>query len=434
MIRAGSPNTQGSKTSLSNNHKVDEESEEDDKVLLLEEEEEEEEEVGEEVDDNSNSNSRVMIKINGSSSSTSTVEEDDKKGPNSSGSVRPYNRSKMPRLRWTPDLHLCFVHAVERLGGQERATPKLVLQMMNIKGLSIAHVKSHLQMYRSKKIDESNQAAMSNQGIFSDNGRDNIYNLSQLPMLQGYNHQRPPFSLRYGDPSWRGHSNQAYAPYNVGTSSSERSRNGLNFSSLPERMIFSSSNSNIFQGQMSNWRNQQTLKKTPIILSHQSNGSSSCQSTSRPIRSNMELNLAISPIQQVVPRDQGKDHQRSNSSNFLKPYSNIIDIKQGSTTTTSNHLKRKAMDLDLSLALAHPKDIDNNDPLTKKNTKDKEVIIGSSDKLLSLSLQYPPPPLLLSSSSEHDNQFIISKLKEGDASSSRMNNKQQTRTSLDLTL
>uniref|UniRef100_A0ACD5ZKQ9 Uncharacterized protein n=2 Tax=Avena sativa TaxID=4498 RepID=A0ACD5ZKQ9_AVESA len=68
-------------------------------------------------------------------------------------SVRPYNRSKLPRLRWTPDLHMAFIHAVERLGGQERATPKLVLQMMNVRGLSIAHVKSHLQMYRSKKLD-----------------------------------------------------------------------------------------------------------------------------------------------------------------------------------------------------------------------------------------------------------------------------------------
>ncbi|KAM3295699.1 hypothetical protein ACQJBY_038159 [Aegilops geniculata] len=71
--------------------------------------------------------------------------------------VRQYNRSKLPRLRWTPDLHMAFIRAVERLGGQERATPKLVLQMMNVRGLSIAHVKSHLQMYRSKKLDHEGQ-------------------------------------------------------------------------------------------------------------------------------------------------------------------------------------------------------------------------------------------------------------------------------------
>ncbi|CAK7351383.1 unnamed protein product [Dovyalis caffra] len=78
-----------------------------------------------------------------------------------SATVRPYVRSKMPRLRWTPDLHHSFVHAVERLGGEDRATPKMVLQIMDVKGLTISHVKSHLQMYRSMKHEQMIQEAAS---------------------------------------------------------------------------------------------------------------------------------------------------------------------------------------------------------------------------------------------------------------------------------
>lgn len=121
--------------------------------------------------------------------------------------VRQYNKSELPRLRWTPELHRYFVQTVEILGGRNRkfppsfclfvycygvlalfsvrtgifsqklfqrereravcvicpywnflllssenwlvaeATPKRILQMMGVKGLKISHIKSHLQVY-----------------------------------------------------------------------------------------------------------------------------------------------------------------------------------------------------------------------------------------------------------------------------------------------
>ncbi|XP_042464339.1 probable transcription factor KAN2 isoform X3 [Zingiber officinale] len=59
--------------------------------------------------------------------------------------------ARAPRMRWTTNLHARFAHAVELLGGHERATPKSVLELMDVKDLTLAHVKSHLQMYRTVK-------------------------------------------------------------------------------------------------------------------------------------------------------------------------------------------------------------------------------------------------------------------------------------------
>ncbi|KAK3042911.1 hypothetical protein RJ639_001184, partial [Escallonia herrerae] len=126
------------------------------KNIKVEDDQDEEEDV--------DHNSGRILPKNGASSSSSNVEENGKKA-----TVRQYSRSINPRLRWTPDLHLCFIQAMERLGGQDRATPKLVLQLMNVKGLSISHVKSHLQMHRSKRIDDPNQGGEAKRRSFETN-------------------------------------------------------------------------------------------------------------------------------------------------------------------------------------------------------------------------------------------------------------------------
>ncbi|KAJ8759672.1 hypothetical protein K2173_009760 [Erythroxylum novogranatense] len=80
-----------------------------------------------------------------------------------------------PRLRWTADLHERFVDAVTQLGGANKATPKAIMRTMNVKGLTLFHLKSHLQKYRlgkqsGKDMDEAPKDGLSGSYILGSPG------------------------------------------------------------------------------------------------------------------------------------------------------------------------------------------------------------------------------------------------------------------------
>ncbi|KAK9691704.1 hypothetical protein RND81_09G213400 [Saponaria officinalis] len=60
-------------------------------------------------------------------------------------------QSNTPRMRWTQELHEAFTDAVSHLGGCENASVEGILQLMNVEGLTIYHVKTHLQKYRTAR-------------------------------------------------------------------------------------------------------------------------------------------------------------------------------------------------------------------------------------------------------------------------------------------
>ncbi|XP_006583478.1 transcription repressor KAN1-like isoform X2 [Glycine soja] len=92
---------------------------------------------------------------------------------------------RAPRMRWTSSLHNRFLHAVELLGGHERATPKSVLELMDVKDLTLAHVKSHLQMYRTVKNTDKPAASSDGDEDFMSLTVPNDQNKNFLPNQRG---------------------------------------------------------------------------------------------------------------------------------------------------------------------------------------------------------------------------------------------------------
>ncbi|VFQ91520.1 unnamed protein product [Cuscuta campestris] len=84
-----------------------------------------------------------------------------------------------PRLKWTTDLHERFIEAVNQLGGADKATPKSVLKLMGIQGLTLYHLKSHLQKYRLSKNLHQQANSGSNKTTSGGSRADTIYDANE---------------------------------------------------------------------------------------------------------------------------------------------------------------------------------------------------------------------------------------------------------------
>ncbi|KAI4364760.1 hypothetical protein MLD38_020813 [Melastoma candidum] len=105
---------------------------------------------------------------------------------------------RAPRMRWTTTLHARFIHAVELLGGHERATPKSVLELMDVKDLTLAHVKSHLQMYRTVKTTDRAAASSGQQDGYENGSSGETSDDFVLEIQNPRRHDNPSSFVRQG--------------------------------------------------------------------------------------------------------------------------------------------------------------------------------------------------------------------------------------------
>ncbi|KAL9236943.1 hypothetical protein vseg_011553 [Gypsophila vaccaria] len=94
--------------------------------------------------------------------------------------VRSYGRSRKPRLRWTDDLHHRFLKAIHTLGGVDGATPKIIQKLIGVETVTVSHVKSHLQMYRSTEVKNLIQGALETLRKRGKDTNEFIHKLSEL--------------------------------------------------------------------------------------------------------------------------------------------------------------------------------------------------------------------------------------------------------------